>query len=128
MNEDDQALSRLAAKAIGLEIGAFQEMLSSMPDDYVDGGFMVGEVHPAFGFRGYYWNPLEHDGDAFRLMVALSLDVAFDGDHCVQIDYFGSDGELYVVEQLVLGDPADAVRRVIVRTAAEIEMGKSLTC
>ncbi|MBJ2282210.1 hypothetical protein PP918_gp53 [Pseudomonas phage UFJF_PfDIW6] len=111
---NDQELMELAAKAAGMSPASFD-------------GHNVGWYDPQRGTTGT-WNPLTDDGDAFRLMVALSLDVAFDGDHCVQIDYFGSDGELYVVEQLVLGDPADAVRRVIVRTAAEIEMGKSLTC
>lgn len=116
---NDRELLELAAKAAGLELdwdvpdGASPWLITGV-------GVDRGPATP--------WNPLDDDGDAFRLMVALSLDVAFDGDHCVQIDYFGSDGELYVVEQLVLGDPADAVRRVIVRTAAEIEMGKSLTC
>lgn len=128
MNEDDQALSRLAAKAIGLEIGAFQALLSSMPDDYVDGGFMVGEVHPAFGFRGYYWNPLEHAGDAFRLMVALRLDIVFDGQSCVRVNYVDAQGCLCAVESHVIATPYADIRRAIVLAAAEIEMGKSLTC
>ncbi len=76
MNGEDQTLSRLAAKVIGLDLGEYRSGLSSMPDDYLD-GFMVGEVGP-FGFRGYYWNPLEHDGDALRLafMLGMKVDIA----------------------------------------------------
>lgn len=124
MTDDDIALSRLAAKAIGLEIGKFQGLISSMPDDYVDGGFMVGEVHPASGFRGYYWNPIDDDGDAFRLMVSLSLDVEFDGPDGVQVSYFDDRGTPCAVDQYIKDDPAAGVRRAIVRAAAELAPSK----
>lgn len=118
MRDEDQALSRLAAKAIGLDIGEYRSGLSSMPDDYLD-GFMVGEVG-TFGFRGYYWNPLEHDGDALRLVVALRLDIEFDGPRGVRVNYVDAQGRLCAVEQLVLDDPVADVRRAIVSAAAEI--------
>ena len=116
MTEDDQALSRLAAKAAGIVVGKFQGLLSSMPDDYIDGGFMVGEVHPAFGFRGYYWNPLDHDGDALRLAGKL----------CMNIEI--TDSYVFACSVGNFSEPAKpdreaAVRRAIVRAAAALESG-----
>lgn len=131
MTEDDQVLSRLAAKAIGLEIGEFQELLSSMPDDYIDGGFMVGEKHPAFGFRGYYWHPLEHDGDALRLAVKLGMRVYVypgAGDNLTVV----ANDELRAKDAPHISEPHGndalaATRRAIVRAAAEIgkQIGQS---
>ncbi len=119
MTDDDQVLSRLAAKAIGLDLGEYRSGLSSMPDDYLD-GFMVGEVGP-LGFRGYYWNPLEHDGDALRLALALRLDVEFDGPRGVRVKYDGPEGVPYMVDEYLSSkDAASDLRRAIVRAAAEI--------
>lgn len=55
------------------------------------------------------WNPLEDDGHAFRLMVALKLDVEFLGCemHC------GNESEVNADQQV-------AARRVIVRAASAL--------
>ena len=65
-----------------------------------------------------YWNPLEYDEDAFRLMVALGMTVKFidiDDKVCVQV--FNKDNidlTLHVVGSDRMGD----VRRAVVRFAA----------
>ena len=59
------------------------------------------------------WNPLEDDGDAFRLMVKLRLacDVALSGVNVV--GWHGVD-----TSEELGGDPLSATRRAIVRAAA----------
>lgn len=103
----DEELIMLAAKAAGLTIQYSNNF----------GDFTIGEPYS----RGEYrWNPLDNDGDAFRLMVALSLDIVFDGPSGMRVDYVDDRGKLCTVEQLVLADLAAAVRRTIVRAAAEL--------
>lgn len=70
-----------------------------------------------------FWNPLESDADAFRLMVELRLEV-----HCDS--RFDEDGEIFacVISQcgnhMAFGssddDPKDATRLAIVRCAAAL--------
>lgn len=60
-----------------------------------------------------WWRPLHNDGDAFRLMVVLMIDLSQDscGVNCIglgQRNNYGSDGVLATY------------RRAIVRAAAEI--------
>ena len=58
-----------------------------------------------------FWNPLLDDGDAFRLMVTLKIDVAL-YNNCASVD----DMPLEFYED----DHYTAVRRGIVKAAAEI--------
>jgi hypothetical protein len=58
-----------------------------------------------------FWNPLIDDGDAFRLMVELRIDVVL-YNNCVSVDYMPL--EFYE------DDHYTAVRRGIVKAAAEI--------
>lgn len=60
-----------------------------------------------------FWNPLTDDGDALRLVVKLGIDVVF-WEGFVTAEY---EREMYK------DDPYAAVRRAIVKAAAE--MGKS---
>lgn len=96
----DRELLELAAKAAGVaHIG------------YVNGakcnGLRVG--------KGYVWNPLEDDGDAFRLMVYLALPVNPE---------FGKGGISvgYSTAQVIYDEKWDGsgaqYRRAIVRAAA----------
>lgn len=102
----DQELLELAAKAAGMSPASFD-------------GRNVGWYNPRRGTTGA-WNPLVDDGDAFRLLVALSLDIEFDGPTGMRVNYVDGHGRLCTVEQLVLEDLAAAVRRTIVSAAAEI--------
>lgn len=54
------------------------------------------------------WNPLEDDGDAFRLMVDLNMSVNV---HLQDVEADGNDESFG-------GDPYAATRRAIVRAAA----------
>ena len=110
----DQELVELAAKAAGMSPASFD-------------GHNVGWYDPQRGTTGA-WNPLADDGDALRLMVALRLDVEFDGQSCVRVNYVDTQGRLCAVESHVIATPYADVRRAIALAAAEIEMGKSLTC
>lgn len=109
----DQKLLELAAKAVGLEV--FSKDLPGNAETMATAGLYT---------RIGYWNPLADDGDAFRLMVALNLDVVFDGPSGMRVDYVNDCGSLCTVEQLVLVDLAEAVRRTIVRAAAELAGSK----
>ncbi|WP_433886936.1 hypothetical protein [Pseudomonas vranovensis] len=108
---EDKQLLELAAKAAGLK--------AQYSDNW--GDFSIGEPYSKGEVR---WNPLTFDHDAFRLMVALSLDVEFDGPTGVRVNYVGGNGRLCTVEQLILEDLAEAVRRTIVRAAAELGKDK----
>ncbi len=59
------------------------------------------------------WNPLEDDGNAFRLQVALGIEPAF--NEASVIVWFGSDQHL---TEMKGADPLAATRRAVVRAAA----------
>lgn len=95
---DDRELIERAAKAAGI-VG-------------VVGGDPPCVRVPAGVQSGYFWKPLENDGDAFRLMVKLGL--------YIQGKFTRHQS---VREFIELGEPA-AVRRAIVRAAAAMGSGK----
>lgn len=77
------------------------------------------------------WNPLEHDGDAFRLAVLLKLAVQYSEDIAtfepvVEVsdtnDRFGGWFD-EVLPEVFTEDTYASVRRCIVRAAAEIGKG-----
>ena len=93
---DDKELLTLAAKAAGF----------TLEDHYDD-----DQYYPWCAETEAFWNPLIDDGDAFRLMVTLKIDVAL-YNKCVSVndaplDFYGDD-------------PCAATRRGIVEAAAEI--------
>ena len=106
----DDELLRLAAKSCGLSI-VYSDNL---------GGFSIGIPYTGSDER---WNPLDDDRDALRLAVALRLTISWDrfnDDDYVNITPpHTHQGYDFIVDQ----DPNAAMRRAIVRTAAEI--GKS---
>ena len=63
------------------------------------------------------WNPLEDDGDALRLVVALGIHLQFAMDFAVA--YAGSVHAKQFTERNG-SDPGAATRRAIVRAAAEM--------
>lgn len=103
---DDRKLLELAAKAAGYLI-----------QDSPLGNFLISE--PGRGQR--LWNPFLLDGDAFRLAVALRLDVEFQfGDDCDSVSAWrpGIDDEFVDSN----GDRMAAARRAIVMSAAQVGM------
>ncbi len=110
MNEFDRDLLIYAAKAAGI-----QYTIS------VNGAFLIAPyMNP---LTKVSWNPLEDDGDAFRLAVKLNISIGF-GIFATQINceiYDWAEDEV-LVEWKEDGrkDPYAATRRAIVRAAAEI--------
>jgi hypothetical protein len=102
---NDRELLELAAKAVGLPVGA-------RPGEWwqtADGTYHE-IVH--IGESGRHWNPLTDDGDALRLAVKLNL---------------LWKSEVHYSSYIDLSKPNDCenTRRAIVRAAAEI--GKAMT-
>lgn len=93
---DDKELLELAAKAAGY-------ILEEHYDD--------DQYYPWCVTTDDFWNPLLDDGNALRLMVALRIDVAL-YSKCVSVN----DAPL----EFYRDDPCSAVRRGIVKAAAEI--------
>ncbi len=94
---NDRELLELAAKAAGILTPSWYGNAS-----YIDG--MLSR-----------WNPLEDDGDAFRLAIRLKMEVDFDD---VRVAVRTRQG-IKVLEDEG-GDLYAATRRAIVRAAAEI--------
>ena len=92
----DKELLELAAKAAGY----------TLEEHYDD-----DQYYPWCATTDAFWNPLRDDGDALRLMVTLKIDVAL-YNKCVSVD----DMPLEFYDN----DPYAAVRRGIVKAAAEI--------
>ena len=96
MNDTDRELLIWAAKAAGL------------PHKWIP---MLGKMlHIISGGNSDTWNPLDIDGDAFRLAVKLHL------IYGVNTDILNH----YLALELTSDDPLAATRRAIVRAAAEI--------
>jgi len=75
------------------------------------------------------WNPLEDDGDALRLAVALGINISpvvLSYPHRTLVGYAlpGRERKVGTVEFIHGDDPYAATRRAIVRAAAEI--GKAM--
>lgn len=101
---NDRELLELAAKAAGLTIDCC----------YVDGGASVWMGEPRNSDWSPIWNPLTHDGDAFRLAVKLGIHLTNSNT-----DAWASTLGTNATEPLG-ADPYAATRRAIVRAAAEI--------
>lgn len=111
---NDRELLEMAAKAAGI---------SAQYSNNV-GDFSIGEPYSQGERR---WNPLENDGDALRLAVKLYLDICFyRGFEEVIVQGEGTPdtptslGEVIEVREPFGEDIPAAVRRAIVRAAAEI--------
>jgi hypothetical protein len=109
----DRELLKLAAKAAGIL------------NYTVRGENIFVETGSARGASGFYWNPLDDDGDALRLAVKLKIDIEhLDSDvhsyqnHTHLPDW--ADSSFAATETADEGDPHAAARRAIVRSAAQI--------
>ena len=95
----DRELLELAAKAAGI-------------DWFDEPALQAGKgLHMK---SGPFWNPLQDDGDALRLAVALRMDLNINDEEC---DVFHADG---CVSEVGGFDTESVVRRAIVRAAAAI--------
>lgn len=114
---NDRELLERAARAMGCH-GAKYEDGSWLEIRY---GYTVAVYHDDLES---YWNPLESDGDAFRLAVKLDISTR-QQFAMVQAEYPWIDEEFNtrkVLCEVVLDDYCAATRRAIVRAAAEIGM------
>lgn len=115
MTDADRELIELAAKAAGIKLdkgtGAGQP---SQNNGFDIAGNAVLDWH-----NGTKWNPLQSDADAFRLMVALDIDIRFYRKH-VDANCDSRAGSIFKEHGK---DRAAATRNAIVRAAAEIGRG-----
>ena len=103
----DKELLELAAKAAGMRLNHAGQPTTGNYYDLAD----------------FNWNPLTDDGDAFRLMVKLEIDVWICeecGERMAGAAYGLSGFYLGRCIELLNDKPYAAVRRAIVRAAAEI--------
>lgn len=75
-----------------------------------------GEKPAVFTYLGKSWNPLEDDGDALRLAVALRITIAFHDDAIAAMHI--DSGRSWPVPYK--GDNTAATRLAIVRAAAQL--------
>ena len=104
----DRELLELAARAAGIELGAWH------PDKK---SYWVGEF-----YSGKEWNPLTDDGDALRLAVKLNMQIVITGKSD-SLDVGITDArstESGWEKAIHIKCPYDATRRAIVRAAAAI--------
>lgn len=99
----DRELLELAAKAAGIPLNEF--------GDCENGDYWIDE-------KGTYWNPLDDDGDAFRLAVKLGFAVSVEFQVGSTVVLWGPPTG--VIREQHGDDPCAATRMAIVRAAAEI--------
>lgn len=108
MTDNDRELLELAAKAAGYDL---IELRGGSP------GIRTTEGND-------YWNPLEDDGNAFRLMCIFDFRVFFFRKHVDVVDWARSEN--VIAEHFSSNNPQTklaALRRAIVLAAAEIGKG-----
>ena len=109
----DKELLELAAKAAGLTNLTYCPAWKGMAEFDKQGGYYKWET---------YWNPLRDDSNALLLVVLLDLDIRHEvAPTGVKNVLVGCEERLGGWFKEVLGDdPLAAIRRAIVRAAAEI--------
>ena len=110
----DRELLELAAKAAGLNIKSYAVD--------TDDKFIHLIVGPKFTKEKIAWNPLANDGDALRLAVKLGLLVHGSDSPSTVWCQVGECPDAFL--EAAKPDPYAAIRRAIVRAAAEI--GRSM--
>lgn len=117
----DREQLELAAKAAGIE----HKIVDVTPCYRGDPNFesLRRTYHIARRSDWVKWNPLEDDGDVFRLAVKLRLLIQFTNSTVIVCDSAGN--QLYMCG--LKDDPYAATRRAIVRAAAEIGKGMNAT-
>jgi hypothetical protein len=103
--ENKQEILTLAAKAIGMELTV--------------AGFVNG-VPIMWTPERKAWDPLENDGDAFRLAMDLQFDIEMSYESRVTISYFDDNIDLHMGEMEYNGrDKMTVARMAIVAAAAK---------
>lgn len=113
----DRFLLELAAKALGVD-AVWKETTSSLIGPFRQ---IQHVPHEGFWVGSKKWNPLEDDGDALRLAVALRLDISPQPDGKVEVSNQWDKPEDLRWAWEAYGDDAHAAtRRAIVKAAAEV--------
>ncbi len=119
MNESDRELLELAAKACGIN-GEYGVAF----DDFYYQGNTQGLITELPDGQSYVWNPLEDDGDAFKLLVKLKIDLFnyyppfAERRYVDAVHHMG--GDYGSAQENIDDDPAKSVRLAIVKCAADI--------
>lgn len=121
----DRELLELAAKAAGF---GGEHGTTWTESEYPKGSGKNGALwnYVGHGDTAKLWNPLEDDGDALRLAVALRIDLHFEeqpswcGEIVEAFSPMREDGSFHCEMLELKPDPNAATRRAIVRAAAEI--------
>ena len=107
--QTDRELLELAAQAAGYSLSEVNDMIwSDAEAEYV------------------HWNPLTDDGDALRLAVKIGMEFAADDEatHCAfAYARVRGAGDSHIFEPII-DDSCKALRRAIVRAAAELQRAK----
>lgn len=110
----DRELLELAAKAAGIDLTGWTWTELSFAIDYECPDPDVGR----------YWNPLTDDGDALRLAAKLWICIDTEGESICASIYRAHPKDCIHAHERDFDDLSAALRRAIVRAAAEI--GKAM--
>lgn len=105
MTMTDREMLEYAAKAAGY-----------LNWSWVENSIFV-ETGSSRGAMGYYWNPLTDSKDALELAIQLNILINPDGN---SVNVINDDGYSIEYNYADFGSKSEAVRRAIVRAAAEI--------
>jgi hypothetical protein len=114
---NDRDLLEAAAKAAGIDIKCFVDQVT----DYDSPHYGIHAIQR--GNTWETWNPLENDGDALRLAVALRIDftASLENEHGERLAIaMQCIDDLIEAEEIAIDDPYAATRRAIVCAAAMI--------
>lgn len=109
---DDRTMLELAAKAAGIKVRIYTDMIVEPGTDLVS----VDE-------QGFKWNPLTSDGDALRLAVKLNMGISIPVMRTPMADVVTFRDSIINVREKG-NDILAATRRAITRAAAEIQLAK----
>ena len=107
--KSDRELLELAAKAAGKKIRIYSGMIVEPGTDIV--------CMDEFGRK---WNPLTDDGDALRLAGCLCMSVSTGPCEASANSIGGALRGFFAKEDTIHQDKMQAIRRAIVRAAAEV--------
>ena len=108
----DRELLELAAKAAG--VGLVWER-NSVTDD----------IYPVHAEEGFCWDALHDDGDALRIGAAIGMNLYINKAYCLAEIISDSEEPAITAKEACDGDTLKALRRAIVRAAAEIGKASS---
>lgn len=121
--QSDRELLELAAKAVGIELRWHEpEIGKGEPWCYVPSAKAPHNRRSGDIMAGSIWNPLEDDGDAFRLAVKARLQIDIERDRaCISV---GDHSGRYGMQPIGIEGVEAATRMAIVRAVAAIATTK----